>query len=530
MKHRIAKTLAAAGMVALLASTTASAAPMYTITDLGDLGHGTYSFAYDINDGGQVVGESYFNGPRAFLWQNGIMTDLGLLPGGGRGGYITDGSIAHGINNNGQVVGRSVANGVTAMHGFLWQNGIMTDIGDVGTAHPFYSAFEINDSGQVVGTAPGGGFIWDSVNGRTALPGVQQALDINNSGQVAGHGRPEDVTNVGVLWDSVNGLTALRDLQPVGDRSVAHGINDLGQAVGSGFLRIPEGQTFNPVHALMWDSDAIIDLGILPGGAFSVAEDINNSGQVVGHVSVGGNFNAFIWDNTIGMLNLNDLLVDPGNWKVDLANAINASGQIVGRGQHNGAQTAFLLTPVAGTMANNPLLPDTGSPDGLFEFTFESDLAGGEDEMIFIDPLIAIGYDYIVTSGPNIASVLLPTILSDDGLYDIYLWDGDGFDIFAGIAEDGVAFDFTALAGYSAGVNRFRVLGIDEAAMLDPTLNTAFVTGLTFVSGGTVVMSQTPVTFDTDAVNPGPTGVPEPMAVTLLGAGLFGLGWMRRRG
>ena len=150
---------------------------------------------------------------------------------------------------------------------------------------------------------------------------------------------------------------------------------------------------------------------------------------------------------------------------------------------------------------------------------------------IFIDPVIAIGYDYIVSSGPNIATVLLPTILSDDGLYDIYLWDGDGFDIFAGIAEDGVAFDFTALAGYTGGVDRFRVLGIDQAALLDPALNTAFVTGLTFVSAGTVVMSQTPVTFDTDAVTGGgnPNDVPEPMTLSLLGAGLAGVAWVRRR-
>jgi len=119
--------------------------------------------------------------------------------------------------------------------------------------------------------------------------------------------------------------------------------------------------------------------------------------------------------------------------------------------------------------------------------------------------------------------------LSDDGLYDIYLWDGDGFDIFAGVAEDGVEFDFTALAGYAGGVDRFRVLGIDQAALLDPTLDTAFVTGLTFVDSGTVTMSQTPVTFDTDAVNPGPTDVPEPMTLSLLGAGLGGLAWARRR-
>src|SRR5947209_4402419 len=64
------------------------ATTMYTVTDLGSLG-GSFSAANAINNRGQVVGLSFNATPdpitpgatelRAFLWQNGVMTDLGTL-------------------------------------------------------------------------------------------------------------------------------------------------------------------------------------------------------------------------------------------------------------------------------------------------------------------------------------------------------------------------------------------------------------------------------------------------------------------
>lgn len=50
----------------------------YVVTDLGTLGTLQSAQAYDINEAGQVVG---YAGNHAFLWQNGVMTDLGTLGG-----------------------------------------------------------------------------------------------------------------------------------------------------------------------------------------------------------------------------------------------------------------------------------------------------------------------------------------------------------------------------------------------------------------------------------------------------------------
>jgi probable HAF family extracellular repeat protein len=106
------------------------------------------SSANAINDRGDVVGASYDSAGNfhAFLWSNGVMTDLGTLPG------FTARSVASSINESGQIMGYSAAaNG--GAHYFLYSDGQMTDMNNL-----LYTAFEgyqlsgfgpINDHGQI---------------------------------------------------------------------------------------------------------------------------------------------------------------------------------------------------------------------------------------------------------------------------------------------------------------------------------------------------------------------------------------------
>jgi probable HAF family extracellular repeat protein len=73
------------------------------IQDIGTLSGDNLSEALDINDRGQVVGISIGNsGTRAFIWQNGKMTNLqSLLP----PGYPDQLESAQGINDQGQITG-----------------------------------------------------------------------------------------------------------------------------------------------------------------------------------------------------------------------------------------------------------------------------------------------------------------------------------------------------------------------------------------------------------------------------------------
>jgi probable HAF family extracellular repeat protein len=148
----IAGAINASGQVAGSAGRHAALWTNGVMTDLGTLPNYDSSRSVGINASGEVVGYAErYAGPfrqwsGAFLHTQGAMIDLGTF--GGR-------SQALGINNRGQVVGWSeTERGIP--HAFVWENGVMTDLNSLlpnGSTWILAEAHAINDSGQIVGEA-----------------------------------------------------------------------------------------------------------------------------------------------------------------------------------------------------------------------------------------------------------------------------------------------------------------------------------------------------------------------------------------
>jgi probable HAF family extracellular repeat protein len=163
--------------------------------------------AFAINDNGQVAGASgqcsAFNSSilesllplHALLWERGTVTDLGNLGGTGQG----FGNLALNLNNQGQVVGQSDLPGDANFHAFLWtkEAGIKdlgTLTGDVNSV-----ALGINDSGEIVGLSLDANFdphpyLWQDgvMTGLNSLIPADSPLflliacSINSSGEIVG--------------------------------------------------------------------------------------------------------------------------------------------------------------------------------------------------------------------------------------------------------------------------------------------------------------------------------------------------------
>jgi probable HAF family extracellular repeat protein len=246
--------------------------PEYTITELGTLG-GATSFAYGINNAGQVVGGSYGRGRyHAFVNTDGMMADLGS--------FDDSQSHAYGINVKGEVVGTSrITLGVS--HAYRHSNGEMLDLGTLGGIQS--SGFAINDSGQVTGTS--------------SLTEESRSHAFLFSGGV--------MTDLGTLG---------------GNYSVGRGINRHGHLTG--VSRIAGDQPI--FRAFQYSGGALIDIGTL-GGASSQGYGINDSGTIVGEADLPDfrGSRAFIYEDS-SMRSLGDL------GSVSAATAINNEGQVVG--------------------------------------------------------------------------------------------------------------------------------------------------------------------------------------------------------
>jgi probable HAF family extracellular repeat protein len=182
--HGINNASQVVGYSVLLSSVKAFLWENGSMANLGSLGDNSRGYAN--NDSGQIAG--YCFGWGACLWQNGTITSLGTL--GGNNSYAWD------INNYGQIVGSSSTGGVVSYtHAFLWENGTMTDLGTLGGN--WSEAYGINDAAQIVGRSGGRAFLWENgtminlnefLSSRSGWVVLYEATGINNIGQIVGTG------------------------------------------------------------------------------------------------------------------------------------------------------------------------------------------------------------------------------------------------------------------------------------------------------------------------------------------------------
>ena len=194
----------------------------------------------------------------AFKWQNGVLSDLGTLPGGSS-------SFALWINNGGQTVGVSQnglidpLTGAPASIAVLWKsNGEIINLGTLGGNESL--AVALNDRSQAVGAAANpipDSFSLSPVIGGPAFGTQTRAF----------------------LWE--NGV--MTDLGNLGKTSNAHIINSKGQVVGASKVSSQTGE----IRAFLWENGGpMVDLNNLvpANSAFDLvsADHISDRGEIVG--------------------------------------------------------------------------------------------------------------------------------------------------------------------------------------------------------------------------------------------------------
>jgi len=125
------------------------------MTLAGDLDGYAVGEAMALNDVGEVVGTAFNYNVRpyawhAYVWRNGITTDLGMLQTGATW------NVANAINNSGVIVGLAMfIDGDVSSHAFVYKDGHMRDLNTLIPAQTGWvlsSATAINDAGRIVGS------------------------------------------------------------------------------------------------------------------------------------------------------------------------------------------------------------------------------------------------------------------------------------------------------------------------------------------------------------------------------------------
>ncbi len=335
-----------------------------------------YSEAYDISNGGQIVGTARtaiecpptFVITNAFVLRPAVLTDLATpYPGDALANLLTLGnpcataydSAAVGISNSNYVVGwADREDGET--HAFLVTprdgqfvadlnedvvNDLMIDLGTLAASDPVSSATAVNDAGQVTGysyTLSSGGIGSYHAFLLTPLDGDGDGLP--DQWFVGDHGVNELMTDLGVLG---------------GSNSWGRDINNNSEVVGESDFDAASGAHYT--HAFFWHDGTMTDLGTLrddPHDGFSAASAINNAGVIVGWAeNEQQERRAFIYEDgemkdlsaLLYLLNEDGSKITPSIVLTE-ARDINDDGVIVGWGTLKGSDgthtRGFLLNPI----------------------------------------------------------------------------------------------------------------------------------------------------------------------------------------
>ncbi len=249
------------------------------------------------------------DGPFAAVWADGKVFDLGTMPGG-------DFSNAKAIasNPNPIIVGNWGNENVGPIHGFVWQDGVMTDLGPI---------LKANGS---------------------------RAEDVNARGAITGWMR-EKLGGERIAYLLDDGMVTILGPIPGGFTSEGLAITSNSRTiVGVGkWVDRKTGDDFS--RAFLWQDGQMTNLGTLPGFNHAGAFDVNDNLMVVGGASQPGG-SAFIWHDGV-MRDLNEFIGPELGMDIEIAYAISSDGHITGVGHDaSGDVVALLLTPVEGPVGD----------------------------------------------------------------------------------------------------------------------------------------------------------------------------------